>query len=51
MFEGLEVRLRLEEGVEESIGVKGRGGRGECRREMLKKWRKEGVVMMMKDKG
>ena len=50
IFERLDVTFTFEQAVQQSIAVKGTGASRESTRQMLKNWRKQGLVIMMKDK-
>ena len=50
IFERLDVTFSFEQAVQQSIAVKGTGASRESTRQMLKNWRKQGLVIMMKDK-
>lgn len=50
IFERLDVTFTFEQAVQQSIVVKGTGASRESTRQMLKNWRKQGLVIMMKDK-
>ena len=50
IFERLDVTFSFEQAVQQSIAVKGTGASRESTRQMLKNWRKQGLVIMMEDK-
>ena len=50
IFERLDTNFTFEQAVQQSIAVKGTGASRESTRQMLKNWRKQGLVIMMKDK-
>ena len=50
IFERLDVTFTFEQAVQQSIAVKGTGASRESTRQMLKNWRKQGLVIKMKDK-
>ena len=50
IFERLDVTFTFEQAVQQSIAVKGTSASRESTRQMLKNWRKQGLVIMMKDK-
>ncbi len=50
IFERLDTNFTFEQALQQSIAVKGTGASRESTRQMLKNWRKQGLVIMMKDK-
>lgn len=50
IFERLDVTFTFEQAVQQSIAVKGANVTRETARQMLKNWRKQGLVTILKDK-